>query len=224
MRQTVCALVLVLVAWATAADAQSPYVGASFFGDVVRTSGPSTDSNGDGEALGGALRVGVPLTDRWGVELELALSGKIDVAPDAFIARTQSIAPFDDPRLFPIPEFSSERQLTTISTLAWWNHEISSRVSLAYLGGVSFTRTEAEVRYSFRELIFPPIPPLPVGGVFAAGRSFEQETVSYDADVVVGLEGRIGMTEHLRLVPGVRLQTAAGGWAIRPAVGLQWMF
>ena len=43
-----------------------PYVGAAFVTDVVRTSGVSDDRAGSGEALGAQLRLGVPLTERWG--------------------------------------------------------------------------------------------------------------------------------------------------------------
>ena len=41
---------------------------------------------------------------------------------------------------------------------------------------------------------------------------------------MVGVEGRVGLSDHVRVVPGLRLLAAGGGWTIRPAVGLAWEF
>jgi hypothetical protein len=218
------------VALSSPALAQSAYVGASFIGDVIRVSGPDYGgSSGNGETFGAALRAGVPLGARWGVELEFARTGEVDAVPGAYLAQDSFVTSVIGgsttifPPMLPIPRFSSERRLSTISTVAWWNHDVNDRFSLAYLGGVAFTRAdiEVEVDYDF------PIPvPLPGGVPLPLPRpiNIRSESVTYDADVVVGFEGRIGMTDHLRLVPGIRMQTAVGGWAIRPGVGLQWMF
>lgn len=207
---------------AASAHAQSTYVGASFIGDVVRMSGSDPGGpNGDGEAFGGALRLGTALGDRFGVEIELARSGEIEATPPFAILAQEGFTFGSDgvfPQIFPPPDIESERQLSTISTLLWWNHEVSSRLSLAYLGGVAFTRVSSELRLSF-----PAVPRPPNVGI-GLPRAIEQESVTYDADVVVGFEGRIGMTDHVRLVPGARLQTVPGGWAFRPGVGLQWAF
>jgi hypothetical protein len=40
----------------------------------------------------------------------------------------------------------------------------------------------------------------------------------------VGFEACIGLTEHVNLVPGVRLHGLENGWLLRPAVGLEWEF
>src|SRR5687768_14990405 len=63
------------------AFAQSAYVGASVFGDIVRSSGSSsvvTERSGSGEAIGFTVRAGTPLGDRWGVELEFARPSEIE--------------------------------------------------------------------------------------------------------------------------------------------------
>ena len=212
-----------LFAAASTASAQSAYVGATLFGDVVRVSGTSIDSDsGGGETYGGALRAGMPLGEHWGVELEFARSGTLETTPNIIYAQTTISFPVGDPAIFPIPQFEAERQLTTISTLGWFNREVNDRVSLVFLGGVAFTRSSGEFRISY-----PGIRPLPPTGgpiLIPSPREIVQRTTTYDADVAVGFEGRIGMTEHVRLVPGIRLQTIAGGWAIRPGVGLQWTF
>ena len=229
--------VVLLIAAASTASAQSTYVGASFIGDVVRTSGSNFGGGtGNGETFGGALRVGTPLGQQWGVELEFARTGEIEMMPGGVFPATgiqwSDAAPGSVPFtsvtassvIFPTPRFESERRLTTVSTLLWWNQELSDRVSLVYLGGVAFTRTNWKVRISYPNF---PVPALPLPGgrpTILPPPDLNQESTSYGADVVVGFEGRIKMTDHLRLVPGIRLHTISDGWAIRPGVGLQWAF
>jgi hypothetical protein len=229
--------VTLLVGVASTASAQSTYVGASFIGDVVRTLGSGFgDSAGNGETFGGALRVGTPLGQHWGVELEFARTGEIEMMPfgvfpaagaewSSEVSGSFTFTPITTTSLiFPAPRFESERRHATVSTLLWWDHELSDRVSLVYLGGVAFTRTTWELRISYPDFPVPPLP-LPLGRpTIFPPPDLNQETTSYGADVAVGFEGRIGMTEHLRLVPGIRLQTIFDGWAIRPGVGLRWEF
>jgi hypothetical protein len=231
----VIALVTVV---ASAASAQSAYVGASFIGDVVRTSGSSFGSNaGNGETFGGTLRVGTPLGQQWGVELEFARTGEIEMMPGGvfpaagveWIGEGSSSFTFSSVTsstlIFPAPRFESERRLATLSTLLWWNHELSDRVSLVYLGGIAFTRTTWELRISYPDFPVTPVPPVPFGRpTILPPPDLDQETTSYGGDAAVGFEGRIRMTDHLRLTPGIRLQTISNGWSIRPGVGLQWAF
>lgn len=226
--------VALLTVTASIASAQSAYVGASLIGDLVRTSGSSFgDGTGNGETFGGALRVGTPLGQQLGVELEFARSGKMEMTPGGVFpagAEWSSLGSGDFPfteitsrgLIFPSPRFESERRLATISTLLWWNHELSDRISLVYLGGVAFTRTSWKVRISYPDLPIPPLP-FPRFPTFPPP-DLTQESTAYGADVAVGFEGRVGMTEHVRLIPGIRLQTISAGWAIRPAIGLQWVF
>lgn len=231
MMRLALGLVLV-VTFAGHASAQS-YVGASFIADVVRVSGSTAGGDfGNGEAFGGALRVGTSLGSQWGVELELARTGEIETTPDFQILSSLSFGFTSDPntppvtQIFPPPQIHSERQLSTVSTFLWWKQEFSDRFSLVYLGGVAFTRTEFDMSVRYEPFPIPRIP-FPPGGVplpLPGPRSFDTETVTYDADPALGLEGRIRMTDHLQLAPGIRLQTAAGGWTIRPGIGLQWTF
>lgn len=214
---------------ASAAEAQSAYVGGSLVADVLRFSGSTTQTNpGNGEVMGGALRLGAPLGDRWGVDLEFARTGEIDTSPDVRILaqsigsailtsladRSTGIA------IFPPPVVRAEQQLSTLTTMLWWRYDVNERFDLLYLGGVAFTRMEREYRVDY-PLVRVPLPPEFVRPPVV----FEDESVEYDAGVAVGLDARIVMTEHLRLVPGVRLMTIGrGGWSVRPAVGLHWIF
>jgi hypothetical protein len=80
------AVVAVLILFgSTHAAAQAPYVGAAVLTDVVRSSGTRDQQPGDGETIGGALRVGTSLGERWGVELEFVRSGETDWRPDVTI-------------------------------------------------------------------------------------------------------------------------------------------
>jgi hypothetical protein len=47
---------------------------------------------------------------------------------------------------------------------------------------------------------------------------------TYDVGPLVGVEGAIGLTEHVQLTPGIRLHGIEGGWLLRPSVGLGWTF
>lgn len=219
--RVVSAVVLIL-GTASLASAQSAYVGASLIGDFVRVSGISGSGGGNGETFGGALRLGVPLGPQWGIELEFARTGTIDAVPGAILAGTSVSFGDPSPVIFPAPVIEAERRLSTITTAAWWSHLVSDRLSLVYLGGVAFTRVESELHVSYP--IPTPFPRIPGVMPILPPRNFDQETVAYGADVSVGFEARVTMTDHLRLTPGIRMQTVAGGWAIRPGVGLQWAF
>jgi hypothetical protein len=213
-----CLLVLLT---ATTAAAQSPYAGGSVVADIVRVSGsPDFATSGNGESFGGALRVGTSLGERWGVDLEFARTGEIESQPDVRpLGETLPVVP--GLFLFPQPEISTRRQSSILTTALWWRHELGERFDLVYLGGAAFTRTDARLRIEI-----PGIPiPLPIGGVISpGGQVIEQEAVTYATGVAVGVDGRIGMTERLRLVPGLRLLSVPGGWVVRPAVGIHWMF
>lgn len=217
-------LALVLLS-ATPARAQSPYVGASVLADVVRTSGPDDGAGRNGEALGGALRVGVSLGPRWGVELELTRAGELEWRPDVTILATSTrgrpglFGALPDVAIFPTPRISVESQLSTLTTSVWWRQRVNDRFDLVYLGGVTFARSEIESEVNYTS-------PLPAGraGQPAPARLYVQELINYDTGVTVGLEAAIGMTEHVRLVPGVRMLAVDAQWIVRPAIGLQWRF
>ena len=81
---------ILVLSGATSAAAQSPYVGAAVLADVVRSSGSGDQQPGNGETIGGALRVGTSLGARWGVELEFVRSGETDWRPDVAILASVS--------------------------------------------------------------------------------------------------------------------------------------
>jgi hypothetical protein len=223
MRLRLLAFVAVFfVAGAGAAFAQGPYVGASIFADVVRTSHTESgfDSNsGSGEAVGFALKVGAPIGANWGVELEFARPSVIKsteglVFPALSAEQLEALAVIAPtiypPPIFPVPvAFETRDRHTSLSAVLWATQSVSDRVSLVYLGGVAFNRFEREYGYAFD--LAPTL--------FSRSR-----TTVYGTKPVVGFESWIGLTDRLTLMPGVRLQGVQDGWSVRPAVGIGWSF
>jgi hypothetical protein len=234
-RTSAIAALLLCGVLAPPAFAQGAYVGAFLVGAIVRLDqyDSRAEDSGNGESLGFALRLGSPIGTKWGVELEFVRPGEItsNRVPHIFTA-IYEVAPIQvipglpnqgvnvyEPVIFPpiSYEFRSTQRRSTLSTSLWVRQEISSRVSMVYLGGVAFGRTSDEIQITYtipRQTIVPlsPIPPL------------TNESISYDVQPMVGVEGRIRMGGNVDLVPGLRLHGAQGGWLIRPAVGLSWNF
>jgi len=208
---------------ATRASAQ-PYVGGSILVDIVHASGPVDDTPGSGEAIGGGLRIGVALRNQWGIDLEFVRSGEVEWQPDVRILAelTRSLpgvfGVLPNTVIFPSPQLSSEAQLSTLTTMLWWRQEVNDRFDLVYLAGAAFTRTATKSHVSYILPASDRLVPLPFP------QFFEQESIGYDTGVVVGIDGGIAMTDHLRLVPGFRLISVASRWILRPSAGLQWKF
>lgn len=222
------AVVLIVGLVAAPASAQSTYVSAALVADVVRASHSSVDdveAQSGGEVPGFALRVGTPLGASWGVEAEFARGGEIeeDVAPG--LPRLADIGMFFPSATIllppgtslPIPvEAHTSSSYTTLAVSLWYQQPITARVSLAYLGGLGFFRGEQE--YEFR---FGALP----GSLIHFGRSsYESESVTYGVRPLAGFESRISLTEHVQLVPGIRLQATDTAWLIRPGVAIGWAF
>jgi len=229
-RVVTAAIFLVASAIAVPAFAQGGYIGAFLVADVVRLDqyDSRTSESGNGEALGFGLRLGAEVGRRWGVEVEFVRPGEITseqiptVLPGYYTVTPEPVPPIlpnglPDPSLV-FPSFSYRLRATqrrsTLSTALWARQEISRRVSLAYLGGVAFGRTESELEISYLPMR-PTIIPIPPS---------VNESVNYDVAPMVGVEGRIRMAGSVALVPGLRLHGTDGGWLIRPSLGLAWMF
>jgi hypothetical protein len=222
---TSCLTAILVFSSATSAAAQSPYVGAAVIADVVRSSGSRDQQPGSGETIGGALRVGTSLGPRWGVDLEFVRSGETDWRPDVTILAglprgvpDAFFGPVPDLAIFPTPNIEVESQLSTLTASLWFRQNVSDRFSLVYLGGVVFSRTEAETQIEYGPI------GLPRGGPTVPTRLYSNEAVLYDTGVSVGLDGDIEMTDHLRLVPGLRMLAIESQWLLRPSVGLRWRF
>jgi hypothetical protein len=224
-----CAVTLLMIAGVTSpARAQGTYVSASLTGDLLRLD--SVESVGvktsrGGEAIGFALRVGTELGPRWGVELEFARPAEIDTE------LSPGIVPLPVEPLFPLggatvpganiafPSFSyrirTSQRNTTLSAALWARQQLSPKVSIVYTGGAGFRRATSEVAIGFD--------PLPALGIPIVLPTVTTST-NYDVGPFAGIEGRIALTEHVQLVPGIRLHGVSGGWLLRPSAGIAWRF
>jgi hypothetical protein len=46
--------------------------------------------------------------------------------------------------------------------------------------------------------------------------------VIYDRGIMAGMDLSVNLTDHIAVVPQVRLVSAAYGWNVRPGVSLRW--
>jgi hypothetical protein len=235
-------LVVSLVLISAPAWAQSPYVVGSFGMDVSRFGGFETTGfdapDRSGEVMSGALRVGMSVGDRWGVELEFARGAELeDDTSFPNILAAQNVGVFSSlvPGAAPTsvtsllaPSFRQriEQRQQTIATLGWVRQGLGSRVDIAYLAGMGFWRT---TRVTHTEYSFPPLPPgVPGLPVRLLPSSQTTKATLYGLDPVVGVEAHVGLTDHVKLVPGLRLQgigdAEGNGWMLRAGVGLGWFF
>jgi hypothetical protein len=215
---------------------QSAYVSAAVVGDVLFNTHSETSLGRDvpsgGEAVGFALRVGTRLGSRWGVELEFTRAGEIETEFDGAIPLASratsitwsSVPPGSDAALLSLLQrpvsysLRASQRHSTLSTTLWMNQELSERVSLAYLAGMAFNRSTFESESRFEILPLPPGISIP--SIFPS----ITKTIMYGVRPVAGIEARIGLTEQVDLVPGLRLHGIDNGWLMRPAVGLAWNF
>jgi hypothetical protein len=210
------------------ASAQGTYVGAALTGDITRSTSSSSEGQPDydrnGQALGFALRLGTSIGSFWGVEAEFSRPTEIeqdgiDVLPFVTTTATWRSGDFDvlgQSLPFGYNLETTERN-STFSTNLWARQEIGGRAAIVYLGGLAFTRSEYETRMDFR---LPAVLP----GLTSLIPPRSTETIVYSVRPNVGIEGRIRMTDHAELVPGIRLLGLQDGWLIRPSVGINWTF
>jgi hypothetical protein len=231
------ALTVVLVfASAHSAAAQGAYVSALLTGDIVRldhVEGTGRDESGGGEAIGFALRVGTEIGTKWGVELEFARPSEIENEISPGIVPLATGLPqggtvsaglgganigFPDSIVFPTFSYvlRTKQRNTTLSPAIWVRQELSPKVSLVYIGGAGFRRVTSEMSVRLE--------PSPLPGIPIAFPTTVTNSTEYDIGPFAGVEGRIGLTDHVQLVTGVRLHGFNGGWLLRPSVGLGWRF
>jgi hypothetical protein len=247
MRRLAFLVLAVAMLGSREASAQTTYVSASVFGDIMRSSHVDVagvgENSGGGEALGFALRIGTPLGTSWGVEAEFAYPTEIDnetgLVPvpllgsnagvvTSSITSTPSLS-YDFlsfPTRLPSSIHATQRN-TSLTTGLWFQQQLSSRFALVYLGGMTFHRTTNEVDITY-DRIFPALPSIPgipsLPSISLVIPPLHTEAVTYSVRPMAGIESRIEMTEHVQLVPGLRLHPTDNAWLIRPSIGLSWAF
>jgi hypothetical protein len=228
------ALALLMIAALARPAAAQGYVSASLLGDIARFDeydSSGYESSGSGEAIGFALRLGTAVRSRWGVELEFARPSEIETElspPYLPLLATTTVAQGSVPPnvgspvvpdiYFPYSYRVETRQRnTTLSASVWIGQPVTRRFALTYLAGIAFGRTTRDI-----DVAYEPIPRL--APVITIPARTSSSATTYDVGPLVGVEGAIALTQHVRLVPGVRLHGVEGGWLLRPSVGLGWTF
>ncbi|HKE83343.1 MAG TPA: hypothetical protein VKB50_06300 [Vicinamibacterales bacterium] len=231
MKTSLTVLVLLLVI-APSVRAQGAYVSAFLTGDVVRldnVEGTGRGESRNGEAIGFALRLGTELSPKWGVELEFARPAEIETVDSPGIVPLPAGPPvvvspggggitIPDSSVLPIFSYGlrTRQRNTTLSPALWVRQELSTRVSLVYAAGAAFRRQTSELTIE--------VQPTPILGAPIVFPPTVTKTTVYDVGAFAGIESRIGLTQNVQLVPGIRLLGISNGWLLRPSVGMGWRF
>ena len=221
MRSWLLAIVFVLAPHV--ARAQAPYVAGTIGADVSRLghtdSTFSSTPTSDTEVISGSLRVGTSVGQNWGVELEFVRSGNSHgqtplPVPLPFAGAVSSIPP----GALSVISFETDVRQShyDFDTVAWVRQAAGRKVDLVYLGGVAFSHQRVEISQTFPTVVRALLP--------VPANSFRTTIVDYSTRPLVGAEARIGLTSHVRLIPGLRLQGVTDGWLLRPYAGLGWFF
>jgi hypothetical protein len=200
--------------------AQSVYV-AGDVGVALARFGNQDDEGGDSTTSSESVSVRTSLASNWGVELGFTRDnverftasprGVVFLLPGSFIGRAYPL-----PNSIASDVFEAKRQQSSIDAGAWVRQPIGDRVDLVYHAGASFLRERGDITeiitYGQRPGALPPTR-IPIG-----------YGITYGTRPFVGMESRISMGSHARLVPGLRVQGITDGWLFRPYVGVGWQF
>lgn len=220
----------------TAAAQPSPDRGTVFIGvtgfaaieKAAETRGLG-DSDNSGTVAGGALSVGVHLTQRVSARFEWGLTDRLKTSQPIGVplASTLDVMPFGSlgggqvgvsmglTNISSIVETNYRQERQTMTGLALLGYHLGDgRVSLEVLGGLGLVNQEIETSYDVRilrgERLSLPQP--------------SYATSSYSAVGVVGADVTVALTDHAAVVPSVRAFALNSGLSLRPGVGLRWTF
>jgi hypothetical protein len=227
MRTRIGSVVMVCLLFAAPVFAQS-YVAAAVGVDISRShetsSGGFSYSEGNGEDINFALRAGTSIGSLFGVEFEFVRPGAIDVANSPVIlgggdARTLAAITAPSVSIFPTPQVTAQQRNSTYNAAVWVRKPLTGSLDLVFLGGLGFSRVvqEFDFRFGGSPLAQAALP-----------RPSSARLTSYGVGPLVGAEARIHLTEHLRITPGIRVQSlgndAASALLIRPSAAIAWSF
>lgn len=237
MRCLLATFALVILGLATGAQAQS-YVAGAIGAEVARAgSNDGMTDIGTGEAMSFSLRIGAPVAQRFGVELDFTrpstierdaspdiriLAGVLSPVPGASLSYSVGSGGTLAPSLV-YPDFTyrvhTTQRITTVTVGGWARQDLGRRVSLTYLAGIAFARLDRRYDYSFS---IRPLAGLAAPTIFPPSTTSTQ--VSYEVGPMAGIEAPVALTDHVRLVPGTRLVAVGGEWIVRPAIALAWTY
>ncbi len=212
------------------------FVSASGFAAIETAptfGGLGVASDGDSSTVaGGALGLGVHLTERLSARLEWSLTGALKQSQgmggyplflgggltDVFAFGPGTNVP-TTPGLTSLsfaPESIESKRSTSAAFALLGYHLGGGRTSLELLGGLGLLNQDVTTRYVYDRRRF--------GGLGLPFPIADDKTSSYHAVAVVGADLAVTLTGHAAIVPQVRVYALNGGLSVRPGVGLRWTF
>jgi len=198
VRQGLFSSVLLLFLLAQPARAQSRlFVSGDVFADQHRLSGDSAATRGTTE-VGWGGGVGLLVTERWDLRTEVGVGDTT--------TRTQPLLPS-------VAAFQARTRsrIAATSVLVGFHAASGGRLQLTVLGGLSLLHVKTT------------IDSIPAGVVIAP-----RTRIDNVAAPTVGVEIPIVLFQNFSVVPGLRVHAfslstgGAGGFAIRPGIGIRW--
>ena len=185
------------------------------------------DADASGTVAGGALGIGVHLTEKVSARFEWSLTDTLTRRQDgyaypyvnpellaAFSVPSLTIGRLDDAGLSLVP-FTPETKRSTQAGFALLGYHVAAgRASIELLGGLGLLNTDVETSYDVR---------IARGSTFPAPAS-GYKTSNYHAVAVVGADVAVTLTEHAAVVPQVRAYALNGALSLRPGLSLRWTF
>jgi hypothetical protein len=206
-------LTLVFMLLASPASAQSVWIGGAVQRDVQRFPQDEVAPNRlDGASTGWRVSSAVWLWNHLPVVVEWSDAGAIE---DARTTRVDV-----DGRAIVITS-RFRHQTRALTALAGYGHEVASRVRIAYLLGVAFTRARREFTSNAPGVVLVRPSDRTVSGSAAIVDRFERMTGGID------LQLRIHRRVHILTgarAQQIELQPDTSGWSVRSFVGAGWMF
>lgn len=112
---------------------------------------------------------------------------------------------------------------TDVLVSAGWHQGGSRKVTITYLAGMVFRRQrdESTLTFNYASLI-----PTIIGRPTPPGipQTFEASfgSTMYSAGVMAGLDVGFNLSQHVALVPQLRMVAANHEWGVRPALAVRW--
>lgn len=237
MRMPACVVLVLLVASSTVATAQpsrgTVFISAGGFAAIEKA--PTlgglglTGDDAGGTVAGGALGLGVHLTDRVSARFEWSLTDALKRSQDVGIYPLFSLESLTVGTSFGfgtnVPATSSlsfaprsvESKRSTAAGFALLGYHVGGgRTSIELLGGVGLLNQDVTTSYVYDQR--------GLGGFGLSLPNANDKSSSYHAVAVVGADIAVTLTGHAAIVPQVRAYAVNGGLSVRPGVGLRWTF
>jgi hypothetical protein len=234
-RVLLCCLVMCAAARPARAQARV-YVSGDLFAEMPKFSRVSTipDSFGtsdttvppDSITVGGGGRVGMFVTPEWSIELGVDLGRTIINTKTSIIAGPPGVVPPPTPQPY-VSQTTNGYGATSV--LLGYHPTVHGRIHPGFLGGLSFMHRVASydspsISTSTAFAVTPPSQ-VPALASTLTVTSSEYDTTNNVLTATVGAEAAVDVTEHLSIVPELRVHAGGiGAILLRPGVSVRWLW